>query len=56
MDTQLPMNFPLIIQLKGEAVSLGLYEAFLEAAPQFVLQLSIVLRTGVIGKLHHNQI
>jgi len=50
MDTQVPMNFSIITQLKGEAVRLGLYEAFLEAAPQFILQLSIILRTGIISK------
>lgn len=51
MDTQLPVNFPLISKLKSEAVSLGHYEAFLESAPQFVLQVSIVLWTGYASKL-----
>jgi hypothetical protein len=46
MDTQVDKNYILIITIKGEGVSLGLYEAFLEAAPQFILQASIILRTG----------
>jgi len=50
MDTQLPGNFSLVAKLKGEIVNLGLYEAFLEAAPQFILQCSIVLRTGIISE------
>jgi hypothetical protein len=50
MDTQVPENYLLIVKIKGEAVDLGLYEAFLEAAPQFILQASIILRTGNFGK------
>jgi len=36
--------------MKNEALGAGLYEAFFESAPQFILQSSIVLRTGNICK------
>jgi hypothetical protein len=50
MDTQLSINNDLVSRIEFEALSLGLYEAFLEAAPQFIFQLSIVLRVGYISK------
>jgi hypothetical protein len=50
MDTQLSINHDLVSSIKTEALSLGLYEAFLEAAPQFIFQLSTVLRMGYISK------
>ncbi len=52
MDTQVDKNYILIVTIKGEAVDLGLYEAFLEAAPQFILQASIILRTGNTSKAY----
>jgi hypothetical protein len=55
MDTQVAKNYILNVTIKGEAVNFGLYEAFLEAAPQFILQASIILRTGNISELYfHN--
>ncbi len=48
MDTSLSTNSTLIFTMKKEALESGLFEAFLESAPQLILQLSIVLRTGNI--------
>ena len=50
MDTQLPGNHDLVASIKEEALFDGLFEGFLEAVPQFIFQLSIILRTGVISK------
>jgi len=49
-DTSLPQNAKLIFEMKKEALVSGLFEAFLESAPQMLLQCSIVLRTGVTSK------
>jgi hypothetical protein len=46
MDTSLPQNAPLIERIKHKALGSGLLEAFLESAPQLILQCSIILRTG----------
>ncbi len=46
MDTSFSQNAPLITSIKRKALGTGLFEAFLEAAPQFVLQSFIILRTG----------
>jgi hypothetical protein len=50
MDTQLSINNALVSRIKSEALPLGLFEAFLEAAPQLIFQLSLVLRRGFISK------
>ena len=46
MDTSLPQNSQLVFKMKKEALDSGLFEAFLESAPQMILQCSIALRTG----------
>ena len=46
-----PEIFGLMIILREfYAEKTGLIEAFLESAPQFILQCSIILRTGNISK------
>ena len=50
IDTSLEKNSSLILRVKQEALGAATFEAFLEAAPQLILQLSIVLRTGNISK------
>ena len=56
MDTQLPVNHDLVASIKEEALFDGLFEGFLEAVPQFIFQLSIILRTGVISKFLLNSL
>ena len=46
MDTSLRQNAQLIERIKHKALGSGLFEAFLESAPQLILQCSIILRTG----------
>jgi hypothetical protein len=50
MDTQAQSNYDLVNSIKKTATSAGLYEAFLEAAPQFILQMTLILRTGNLSK------
>jgi len=50
MDTQAPSNQDLVKYIKKEAASAGFYEAFLEATPQLILQMSLVLQTGNLSK------
>jgi len=52
METQLPVNLPLVSKIKREAVTFGLYEAFLESVPQLILQMSIVLRRGYLSMVY----
>lgn len=44
-------NSPAVSGIKREAVSSGLREAFLESAPQLILQISIVLKTGILSEI-----
>ena len=46
MDTSLPQNSVLMERITREALDSGLFEAYLESAPQFILQCSIILITG----------
>ncbi len=39
-------NAAMLEGLQKRALSVGIHEAFFEAGPQFVLQLSIILRLG----------
>ena len=46
IDTSLPQNAGLIEKIRRKALDSGLFEAYLESAPQFILQCSIILITG----------
>ena len=50
LDTTASENHTITLQIQAEAQSRKKFEAFLEAAPQFVFQLSIILRTGDYGE------
>ena len=54
LDTQASENQRIIFQIKEEAQYNKMFEAFAEAAPQFILQISILLQTGVQGKLEND--
>jgi len=49
MDTSNPLNSYLVSALKAKASEISLKEAFLESAPQMILQLYIFLRTGTMS-------
>ena len=44
MDTDATENASEVERIKREASLLGLYEAFLESGPQFVVQLVMIIR------------
>jgi hypothetical protein len=50
MDTSLANNATLLLKIKREAMISGILEAFLESAPQFILQMTIILKTGNISE------
>ncbi len=50
MDTSLANNATLLLKIKREAIISGILEAFLESAPQFILQMTIILKTGNISE------
>ena len=54
LDTSDSSNYKKIEVIREKAIVLGLYEGFIEAGPQFVLQLSIVHRHGFIGTCGSN--
>jgi hypothetical protein len=49
MDTQAPENAEKIELIFKEVAGSKILEAYLESAPQFILQFSIILRTGNIS-------
>jgi hypothetical protein len=51
LDTSLPGNQETISIIRKEVLSSSIIEAFLESAPQFILQCSIILRTGIISEV-----
>ena len=53
METSISQNANLILSVKEEALGSGLFEAFLESAPQFILQCSIILKTGNMSKFFY---
>ena len=50
METQMALNYSEVNRIKHEAVVVGLREAFMESAPQLILQISIIIRTGNISE------
>ena len=50
MDITLSHNLNLVLNTKSEVSLDATLEAFVESAPQFVLQLFIILNTGKVGE------
>lgn len=53
MDTQAPENATKIELMLKEVTGSKILEAYLESAPQFILQCSIILRTGNMSKNYY---
>jgi hypothetical protein len=51
LDTSLPSNAKSIAIIQKEMFHSRTLEAFLESAPQFILQGAIIWRTGMMSKL-----
>ncbi len=49
LDFSASENHKRIEEIQAKSSSIGFYEAFLEAGPQFMLQLSIVIRLGYLS-------
>ena len=52
MDTDSSRFSREVEKIQRQASWLGFYEAFLEAGPQFVLQMAIVMRFGYVSKYY----
>ncbi len=50
METAKEDGQKMVTFIKKKVFNSNVYEAFLESAPQFILQCSIILRTGNISK------
>ena len=50
LEPNLMSNQWIIQEIQLKILQSSLFEAFLESAPQLILQISIVLRTGLISK------
>ena len=46
MDTSLPQNSDLVAGIKQEVLTAGLFETYMESAPQFVIQCIFILESG----------
>ena len=56
LDTSLLSNYNTMMIIKKEALNTKNLEAFLESAPQIILQGSIIIRTGNISKNTYDKI
>ncbi len=53
MDMDDVGNHEIIEAINDKAGGLGFYEAYFEAGPQFIFQLSTVIRIGYVCKLDY---